>query len=59
MYRGAKPPDNEIVIQKQQELDAYLNQISVLKKEIKYKKSELEKDENFNRMIDSENIAKE
>lgn len=59
MYRGKKPPDNEIIVQKQQELDAYLNEINHLKKKIRIKRADLEKDENFRRMIDSENQAKE
>ena len=57
--QGGKPPENEIAVQKQSELDSYLTQIRDSKRQIKKMRAELDKDTNFKRMIESENIAKE
>lgn len=57
--KNGKPPDNEIYVQKQQEHDSYLRQIRETKRKIKSMQQDLEKNENFKRMIDSENKAKE
>ena len=51
----AKPPDTEVLIQKQNELDSYLKQISDYRKKVTKMKQELDKDPNFKRMVDSEN----
>lgn len=57
--KGGKPPENEVLTQKQDEHDIYLKNIREAKKKIKKMKDELEDDENFKRMVDSENSAKE
>lgn len=57
--KSGKPPDNEIYVQKQHEHDSYLKQIKETKRKIKAMQLDLEKDENFKRMVDSENQAKE
>jgi len=54
-----KPPENEVYVTKQQELDSYLKKIREDKRKIKKLREELEADPNFERMIESENIAKE
>lgn len=59
MNRGFKPPENEVFKTKQDELDAYLASIAAKKKMIRKLRDELEQDENFERMIQSENVAKE
>ena len=57
--QGGKPPDNEYLQQKQQELDSLMRQTFDLKKKIKVVRTDLERDINFKRMVESENIAKE
>ena len=57
--KAGKPPENEVYQQKQSELDSYLKQINSHKATIKRLRNELEKDPNFERMIESENMAKE
>lgn len=56
---GGKPPENEIFVAKQEELDSYLQQIRDSKRAIKKMRAELDQDSNFKRMIESENMAKE
>lgn len=57
--RGNKPPENEVYQTKEQELDSYLKKIREDKRGIKKLREELEADPNFERMIESENLAKE
>lgn len=57
--QGNRRPQNEVYQTKEQELDAYLKQIREDKRSIKKLREELEADPNFERMIESENLAKE
>ena len=50
---------NEVFRAKQEELDDTMNEIYGVKKKIKHLREELERDDNFKRMIDSENKAKD
>lgn len=44
---------------KQHEIDSYLKQIRILNNKIMKTKQELNEDQNFRKMIESENMAKE
>ena len=57
--RGNRATENEVYQTKQQELDSYLKKIREDKRAIKHLREELEADPNFERMIESENVAKE
>lgn len=59
MNKAGKAPDNEIYVQKQQEHDSYLKQIRETNRKIKTMQQDLEKNDNFKRMVDSENLASE
>ena len=57
--KGMKPQENEVLKGKQSELDTYLKQIRALNSKIIITKAELNKDDNFKRMVESEDQAKE
>ena len=56
---GVKPPVNEVFRAKQEELDDTMKEIYGVKNQVKHLREELERDDNFKRMIDSENKAKD
>lgn len=56
--KAGKPPENEIYIAKTHELDNYLRQQKETKVKINKIKLELDKNEEYKRMVDSENQAK-